>query len=65
MFSEHGFETLDAGNVSGYGEIEAVQRDPQTISISARRTAWQIKNFGITIKRQAKEPQGTRRPRLP
>jgi predicted acyl esterase len=25
-----GFEVLDAGNVSGYGEVEAVQRDPVT-----------------------------------
>jgi putative CocE/NonD family hydrolase len=25
-----GYETLDAGNVSGYGEIESVQRDPST-----------------------------------
>jgi putative CocE/NonD family hydrolase len=28
--SIEGFETLDAGNVSGYGEIDAVQKDPQT-----------------------------------
>jgi putative CocE/NonD family hydrolase len=46
-----GFETLDAGTVSGYGEISSIDRDPQ-----ARTTRVTARNGGLT-----RYPWGTER----
>ena len=52
-----GFEVLDAGNVSGYGEISAVQQDPQTGDVfgearnsGGMRYPWGVERFEERIE---------------
>jgi len=57
-----GFETLDAGNVSGYGEISSVDRNPQTgtttvkaTNSSGSRYPWGTERFAETIEHQTSD----------
>jgi hypothetical protein len=52
-----GFETLDAGTTSGYGEISSVDRNPQTGEVTAtatntggRRYPWGIERYRESIR---------------
>jgi predicted acyl esterase len=63
-----GFETLDSGNVSGYGEISSIDRNPQTgtanvkaTNASASRYPWGTERFEETIEHQTsdKHPEAT------
>ncbi len=57
-----GFESLDAGNVSGYGEISSIDRNPQTrtAKVTARNTSltrlpWGVERFEETITHEASD----------
>ncbi len=57
-----GFETLDGGNVSGYGEINSVQRDPVTgeafgvaTNSGATRYPWGIERFEERIEHRTSD----------
>jgi putative CocE/NonD family hydrolase len=57
-----GFEVLDAGNVSGYGEIDAVQHDPDTgeaFGVAANsggtRYPWGIERFEERIEHRTSD----------
>jgi putative CocE/NonD family hydrolase len=57
-----GFETLDAGNISGYGEIEAVQRNPDTgeafgvaSNTGSTRHPWGIESFEERIEHRTSD----------
>jgi hypothetical protein len=57
-----GFETLDAGNISGYGEIEEVQRDPITgeafgvaTNTGAERYPWGVQRFEERIEHRTSD----------
>jgi hypothetical protein len=57
-----GFETLDSGNVSGYGEIEAVRRDPETgeaygvaTNSGATRYPWGLETFEERIEHRTSD----------
>jgi len=63
-----GFETLDTGNVSGYGEISSIDRNPQTrtTKVTARnsggsRYPWGTERFEETITHEASDdhPEAT------
>jgi hypothetical protein len=63
-----GFETLDAGNVSGYGEISSVDRNPQTRTTAVRATnasgsryPWGTERFEETIEHKTSDdhPEAT------
>jgi len=63
-----GFEILDSGNVSGYGEISSIDRNPQTgtatvkaTNASASRYPWGTERFEETITHQTsdKHPEAT------
>jgi hypothetical protein len=63
-----GYETLDSGNVSGYGEISSINRNPQTgtamvkaTNASAARFPWGTERFEETIAHQTsdKNPEAT------
>ena len=63
-----GFETLDAGNVSGYGEISSIDRNPQsrTTSVTATnasgsRYPWGTERFEETIEHRTSDdhPEAT------
>ena len=63
-----GFESLDTGNVSGYGEISSVDRNPQTrtTKVTARNTGgsrypWGTERFEETITHEASDdhPEAT------
>jgi putative CocE/NonD family hydrolase len=63
-----GFETLDAGSVSGYGEISSIDRNPQTrtTKVTARNTGgsrypWGTERFEETITHEASDehPEAT------
>ncbi|MCI0633043.1 MAG: CocE/NonD family hydrolase, partial [Actinobacteria bacterium] len=63
-----GFETLDAGTVSGYGEIYSIDRNPQTgtTKVTARdssgsRYPWGTERFEETITHEANDehPEAT------
>jgi putative CocE/NonD family hydrolase len=60
--SLEGYETLDAGNVSGYGEIEAVQRDQQTgetfgvaTNSGGQRYPWGVSTFEERIEHRTSD----------
>ena len=57
-----GFESLDAGNVSGYGEISSVDRNPQTgtttvtaTNASGSRYPWGTEHFEETITHEVND----------
>jgi hypothetical protein len=57
-----GFETLDAGNVSGYGEISSIDRNPQSrtaavkaTNASGSRYPWGTERFEETIEHQTSD----------
>jgi uncharacterized protein len=57
-----GFETLDAGTSSGYGEISSVDRSPQTGEVTAtatntggQRYPWGIERYRETIRHTVKD----------
>jgi hypothetical protein len=57
-----GYETIDSGNVSGYGEISSIDRNPQRRStrIMARNTSgsrypWGTEQFEETITHEAND----------
>jgi hypothetical protein len=63
-----GFETLDAGNVSGYGEISSIDRNPKTgttivkaTNSSGSRYPWGTKRFKETIEHRTSDdhPEAT------
>ena len=63
-----GFETLDAGSVSGYGEISSIDRNPQTrtTTVTARnaygsRYPWGIQRFEEKIVHETSDdhPEAT------
>jgi hypothetical protein len=63
-----GFETLDAGNVSGYGEISSIDRNPQTraTAVTARnaygsRYPWGTERFEEKIVHETSDdhPEAT------
>jgi putative CocE/NonD family hydrolase len=63
-----GFETLDAGTVSGYGEISSINRNPQTrtttvgaTNASGERYPWGTERFKETISHQTNDdhPEAT------
>jgi len=63
-----GFETLDAGNVSGYGEISSIDRNPQTgtatvkaTNSSGSRYPWGTERFTETIEHRTSDdhPEAT------
>lgn len=60
--SLEGYVTLDAGNVSGYGEIEAVQTDPQTgetfgvaTNSGGQRYPWGVETFTERIEHRTSD----------
>jgi len=63
-----GFETLDEGNPSGYGEISSVERNPQTGEVTARATnsggmkyPWGTETYRETIEHRTSDahPENT------
>jgi putative CocE/NonD family hydrolase len=59
-----GFETLDAGTSSGYGEISSVNRNPQTGEVTAtatntggQRYPWGIERYHETINHSVRDDQ--------
>ena len=59
-----GFETLDAGTSSGYGEISSVDRNPQTGAATAtatntggQRFPWGVERYHETIRHSVKDDQ--------
>jgi putative CocE/NonD family hydrolase len=57
-----GFETVDAGNVSGYGEIRTVQRNPDTAEAfgvatnsGAQRYPWGVERFEERIEHRTSD----------
>ena len=57
-----GFETLDEGNVSGYGEISSIVRNPQTRTATVKATnaygsryPWGTERFEETIEHQTSD----------
>jgi hypothetical protein len=57
-----GFETLDAGNVSGYGEISSIDRNPRTrtttvkaTNASGSRYPWGTERFEETIAHETND----------
>jgi hypothetical protein len=57
-----GFETLDAGTSSGYGEISSVNRNPQTGEATAtatntggQRYPWGVERYNETIRHMVKD----------
>ena len=63
-----GFETLDAGNVSGYGEISSIDRNPQTRTTTVKATnatgtryPWGTERFEETITHETNDdhPEAT------
>jgi predicted acyl esterase len=59
-----GFETLDAGTSSGYGEISSVDRNPQTGEATAtatntggQRYPWGVERYRETIRHTVKEAE--------
>ena len=57
-----GYETLDSGNISGYGEIEAVQHDPDTgeafgVASNSGKTRypWGVKSFEERIEHRTSD----------
>lgn len=57
-----GFETLDSGNVSGYGEINAVHEDPQTgetfgaaTNSGRQRYPWGVETFEERIEHRTSD----------
>ncbi len=59
-----GFETLDAGTSSGYGEISSVNRNPQTGEVTAtatntggQRYPWGIERYHETIRHSVRDDQ--------
>ena len=57
-----GFETLDAGTSSGYGEISSVNRNPQTGEATAtatntggQRYPWGVERYSETIRHMVKD----------
>ena len=59
-----GFETLDAGNITGYGEIKSVQHDPVTgeafgvaTNSGAYRYPWGIERFEERIEHRTSDTQ--------
>jgi len=63
-----GFETLDAGTVSGYGEISSIDRNPQTrtttvkaTNASASRFPWGTERYRETIAHETNDnhPEAT------
>jgi len=57
-----GFETLDAGTSSGYGEISSVNRNPQTGEATAtatntggQRYPWGVERYSETIRHMIKD----------
>jgi hypothetical protein len=66
--SQPGFETLDTGNPSGYGEISSVDRNPQTgeVTITATNTGgsrfpWGTETYRETIEHRTSDahPENT------
>ncbi|HXV37831.1 MAG TPA: CocE/NonD family hydrolase, partial [Myxococcota bacterium] len=63
-----GFETVDAGNISGYGEISSIDRNPVTRTATVRATnrsgeryPWGTERFEETIEHQTNDehPENT------
>jgi hypothetical protein len=59
-----GFETLDAGTSSGYGEISSVDRNPQTGEVTAtatntggQRYPWGVERYRETIRHSVKDAE--------
>jgi hypothetical protein len=57
-----GFETLDAGNVTGYGEMDEVQRDPDTgeafgvaTNSGSKRRPWGVEHFEERIEHRTSD----------
>ena len=57
-----GFETLDTGTSSGYGEISSVDRNPQTGEVTAtatntggQRYPWGVERYRETIRHSVKD----------
>ena len=62
-----GFETLDAGTSSGYGEISSVDRNPQTGAATAtatdtggQRYPWGVERYRETIRHTVKDDDPAR-----